>query len=117
MQPPKIQDVAAYLESWAPRSYQESYDNTGLLVGDPGKEVKGILVSLDCTEDVVNEAASRNCNLIVSHHPILFKGLKSLTGRTYVERAILAAIRKDIALYAIHTNLDNVRTGVNRMIG
>jgi len=116
MQPPKIQDVAAYLESWAPRSYQEPYDNSGLLVGDPGKEVTGVLVSLDCTEDVVNEAASRNCNLVVSHHPILFKGLKSITGRTYVERAILAAIRKDIALYAIHTNLDNVRTGVNRMI-
>lgn len=116
MQPSKIQDVAAYLESLAPRSYQELYDNSGLLVGDPGKEIKGVLISLDCTEDVVNEAAARNCNLIISHHPILFKGLKSITGRTYVERAILAAIRKDIALYAIHTNLDNVRTGVNRMI-
>lgn len=104
------------MESLAPRSYQESYDNSGLLVGDPGREVTGVLISIDATEAVVNEAASRNCNLVVSHHPILFKGLKSITGKTYVERAILAAIRNDIALYAIHTNLDNVRTGVNRMI-
>ncbi len=106
----------AYLESLAPLSYQESYDNSGLLVGDPGREVTGVLISIDCTEEVVNEAVSRNCNLVVSHHPILFKGLKSITGKTYVERAILAAIRKDIALFAIHTNLDNARTGVNRVI-
>lgn len=116
MQTPKIKDVAAFLESWAPRAYQESYDNSGLLVGNPGHEVKGVLISLDCTEDVVNEALQRGCNLIISHHPIIFKGLKTLTGRTYVERTVIAAIQKDIALYAIHTNLDNVRTGVNKII-
>lgn len=116
MQTPKIKDVAAFLESWAPRAYQESYDNVGLLVGNPEKEVTGILVSLDCTEAVVEEAAQRGCNLIVSHHPIVFKGLKSLTGRTYVERTVLLAVRKEIALYAIHTNLDNIRTGVNAKI-
>lgn len=116
MQTPKIKDVAAFLESWAPRAYQEAYDNSGLLVGNPDDSVTGVLVSLDCTEPVIEEAARRGCNLVVSHHPILFKGLKSLTGRTYVERTILLAIRKGIALYAIHTNLDNVRHGVNARI-
>ncbi|MBL7850720.1 MAG: Nif3-like dinuclear metal center hexameric protein [Cyclobacteriaceae bacterium] len=116
MQTPKIKDVAAFLESWAPRAYQESYDNVGLLVGNPEMEVKGILVSLDCTESVVEEAGRRGCNLVVSHHPVLFKGLKSLTGKTYVERTVLLAIQKGIALYAIHTNLDNVRLGVNARI-
>jgi dinuclear metal center YbgI/SA1388 family protein len=116
MQSPKIKDVSAFLESWAPRSYQESYDNSGLLVGDPETPVKGVLVSLDATEAVIEEAIQRGCNLVVSHHPIIFKGLKSLTGRTYVERAVLSAIRNNVALYAIHTNLDNVRTGVNRRI-
>lgn len=117
MQTPKIKDVASFLESWAPRAYQESYDNSGLLVGDPETPVKGILVSLDCTEAIVLEAVERGCNLIVSHHPIIFRGLKSLTGKSYVERTVISAIRNQIALYAIHTNLDNVATGVNRKIG
>ncbi len=116
MQTPKIKDVASFLESWAPTSYQESYDNSGLLVGNPESAVTGVLVSLDCTEAVVREAAKRGCNLIVSHHPIIFKGLKSLTGKTYIERAVIAAIQSNIALYAIHTNLDNIRTGVNQKI-
>jgi dinuclear metal center YbgI/SA1388 family protein len=116
MQTPKIQDVTAFLESWAPRAYQESYDNSGLLVGNPEKEVTAALITLDCTEPVIDEAVRRGCNLIISHHPILFKGLKSLTGKTYVERTVLKAIQKDIALYAIHTNLDNVRSGVNARI-
>lgn len=105
------------MESWSPRSYQESYDNSGLLVGSPDAQVTGILVSIDCTEEVVREAKSRGCNLVVSHHPIIFKGLRSLTGKTYVERAVIEAIKNDIALYAIHTNLDNIRTGVNSRIG
>lgn len=117
MQTAKIKDVASFLESWAPRAYQESYDNSGLLVGDPEMEVKGILVSLDCTEAVVHEARQRGCNLVVSHHPIIFKGLKSLTGKTYVERTVISAIQNQVALYAIHTNLDNVATGVNKRIG
>jgi dinuclear metal center YbgI/SA1388 family protein len=111
-----IKDITDYLETFAPRAYQESYDNSGLLTGDPYHALTGVLISLDCTEAVVEEAVSRNCNLIVAHHPILFKGLKKLTGANYVERTIIAAIRKNIAIYAIHTNLDNVITGVNLKI-
>lgn len=116
MQASKIKDVITILESWAPRSYQESYDNSGLLVGNPDTPVTAALVSLDCTEQVVEEASSLGCNLIVSHHPIIFKGIKSLTGKSYVERTVMSAIRKDIALLAAHTNLDNVHSGVNRAI-
>jgi dinuclear metal center YbgI/SA1388 family protein len=113
----KVKDVTQYLESLAPRAYQESYDNTGLLTGEPAQEITGVLVTLDCTEDVVQEAIDRGANMIVAHHPIIFKGLKKLTGSNYVERTILKAIRHNLALYAIHTNLDNVHTGVNRKIG
>lgn len=112
----KIKDVTDYLESIAPRAYQESYDNAGLLTGNPQQEVSGILVSLDCTEAVVEEAIARKSNMIVAHHPIIFRGLKKLTGSNYVERTVMLAIRNDIALYAIHTNLDNVHRGVNRRI-
>src|SRR5688572_8247757 len=112
----KIKDVTHYLESWAPLNYQESYDNAGLLTGDPSAPVTGILVTLDCTEDVVEEAIQQGCNVIVAHHPILFKGLKKLTGSNYVERTLLKAIKHDVAIYAIHTNLDNLHTGVNRKI-
>ena len=113
---PTVQDIARYLETIAPRSYQESYDNAGLITGDPTSEVTGILVSLDAIESVVDEAVARGCNMIVSHHPIVFRGLKSLTGKHYVERTVIKAIKHDIALYAIHTNLDNVYQGVNRKI-
>lgn len=112
----KVKDVTEYLESFAPRAYQESYDNSGLLVGEPSQEVTGVLITLDCTEAVVQEAIDSGANLIVAHHPIIFKGLKKLTGSNYVERTVLMAIRNRIALYAIHTNLDNVHTGVNRKI-
>ncbi len=112
----RIRDVAAYLESFAPLAYQESYDNAGLLTGDPDAEVTGTLVTLDCTEQVVDEAVELGCNLIVAHHPIIFKGLRRLTGATYVERTVIKAIRHHIAIYAIHTNLDSVHTGVNRKI-
>lgn len=111
-----IKDVTDYLESLAPRSLQEDYDNSGLITGDANDFVKGILVTLDCTENVVEEAIKQNCNLIVAHHPILFKGLKRLTGQTYVERVIIKAIRSGVAIFAIHTNLDNVITGVNKKI-
>jgi dinuclear metal center YbgI/SA1388 family protein len=111
-----IKEVTDYLETLAPRSYQESYDNAGLIVGEPATPVTGILVTLDCIESVVEEAIALKCNLIVAHHPIVFKGLKRLNGSNYVERTVLTAIKNNIAIYAIHTNLDNVRTGVNARI-
>jgi dinuclear metal center YbgI/SA1388 family protein len=111
-----IKDVTDYLETWAPRSLQESYDNAGLITGNSSMPVTAVLVSLDCTESVVEEAIERGCNLIVAHHPIVFKGLKKLTGSNYVERTVIKAIKNDIAIYAIHTNLDNVLTGVNHKI-
>ena len=110
---PQIRHLAAHIEALAPLAYQESYDNAGLLVGDPTSEINGVLVTLDITEAVVDEAIDRNCNVIVAHHPIVFKGLKKLTGKTYVERTVLKAIKNDVALYAAHTNLDNVAGGVN----
>lgn len=109
----RIKDITAALEAWAPRSLQEDYDNSGLQVGDPDTEVRSALVCLDCTEAVVEDAARLGCGLIISHHPVIFRGLKSLSGKGYVERTILAAIKNGIALYAIHTNLDNVVSGVN----
>ena len=109
----KIKDITNYLEEWAPLAYQESYDNAGLLTGNGQEALKGVLISLDMTEEVVEEAISQGCNLLVAHHPIIFRGLKSLTGRNHVERTVLKAIKNDIALYAIHTNLDNVHRGVN----
>lgn len=112
----KIKDITDFLESIAPKAYQEDYDNAGLITGDPGWEVRGILCSLDCVESIVDEAIARKCNLIVAHHPIVFKGLKQLNGKNYVERTIIKAIKNDIAIYAIHTNLDNVHTGVNQKI-
>lgn len=113
----KLREVTSYLESLAPLSSQESYDNAGLIVGDPNMEITGALVSLDCIEAVVDEAIEKKCNLVIAHHPILFKGLKRLNGTDYVQRTILKAIKNDIALYAIHTNLDNYRFGVNAEIG
>lgn len=101
------------LEEWAPLQYQESYDNAGLIVGDPEANCTGILCSLDCTEAVVEEAIQKGCNLIVSHHPIIFKGIKQFSRDHYVNRTVLKAIQNNIALYAIHTNLDNVLHGVN----
>jgi dinuclear metal center YbgI/SA1388 family protein len=112
----KIKDVTRYLEDWAPLSYQESYDNAGLITGDSNAEIKGLLITLDCTEAVIDEAIQTGCNLVVAHHPIIFKGLKKLTGSNYVERTVIKAIKHDIAIYAIHTNLDNINTGVNKRI-
>ncbi|WP_299337252.1 Nif3-like dinuclear metal center hexameric protein [uncultured Psychroserpens sp.] len=111
-----VQDVINYLEELAPLQYAEDFDNVGLLVGDKNNEVSGVLVTLDTLEAVVDEAIQNNCNLIVSFHPIIFKGLKSLTGKNYVERTVLKAIKNDIAIYAIHTALDNALRGVNDII-
>lgn len=113
LQSMKIADIVTFLESLAHPSLQEHYDNTGLLTGNAAAECTGIICSLDATEDVVREAIDKKCNLIVAHHPIIFGGLKKITGRNYVERTIISAIKNDIAIYAIHTNLDNVISGVN----
>lgn len=112
----KIHELTNYLESLAPLAYQESYDNSGLLVGDPDRDITQALVSLDCTEAVVDEAVRIGAGIIISHHPIVFKGLKRFNGSNYVERVIIKAIKHDIALYAIHTNLDNIIGGVNTKI-
>lgn len=112
----KIADVLAYFETVAPFSYQENYDNAGLLTGDKDWECAGVLCTLDATEDVIHEAIAKNCNLIVAHHPIIFSGLKKINGKNYVERAVILAIKNDIAILAIHTNLDNVIEGVNGQI-
>jgi dinuclear metal center YbgI/SA1388 family protein len=109
----KIADVLAYFEIVAPFSYQENYDNAGLLTGDKESECTGVLCTLDATEDVIHEAIAKKCNLIVAHHPIIFSGLKKINGKNYVERAVILAIKNDIAILAIHTNLDNVIGGVN----
>jgi dinuclear metal center YbgI/SA1388 family protein len=113
----KIRDLTNHLESIAPLRFQESYDNAGLIVGDPNSEIKGIMVSLDATEAVIQDAIDQGCNILVSHHPIVFRGIKQFDQRNYVHRAVIMAIKNDIALYAIHTNLDNVlQRGVNQKI-
>jgi dinuclear metal center YbgI/SA1388 family protein len=108
-----IKEIIKQLELLAPPAYQEDYDNCGLITGSIQQEVKGILISLDCIESIVEEAIKEKCNLIIAHHPIVFKGLKKINGNNYVERTIIQAIKNDIAIYAIHTNLDNVKGGVN----
>ena len=105
-----------HLEELAPLAYAEDFDNVGLLVGDRNSEVTGVLVTLDTLEEVVDEAIQTKCNLIVSFHPIIFSGLKKITGETYVERVVLKAIQYGISIYAIHTALDNSQFGVNNMI-
>jgi len=113
----QIKDITNYLESLAPIPSQASYDNSGLICGDKTNEITNALISLDCTEDIIQEAIDRGCNLVISHHPIVFSGLKSFTGKNYVERTVIKAIKNDIAIYAIHTNLDNYEFGVNKKIG
>ncbi|MFL0207009.1 Nif3-like dinuclear metal center hexameric protein [Aquirufa sp. 2-AUSEE-184A6] len=109
----QIREICQEMEAWAPLAWQESYDNAGLLVGDANATAKGILISLDCTEEVLEEAIKKGCNLIISHHPIVFSGLKRFTGASYVERTVIKAIQNNIALYASHTNLDHAPKGVS----
>ena len=111
-----LKEIVSALEELAPPRLQESYDNSGLLVGDPMQQITGAIICLDSTEAVIDEAISRGCNLVVAHHPIIFSGLKRLTGKNYIERTVIKAIRNGVAIYAIHTNLDNVKHGVNRKI-
>jgi dinuclear metal center YbgI/SA1388 family protein len=111
-----VKDITRLLESVAPLSLQENYDNAGLLTGNHDQPVDKALVTLDATEAVIDEAIARQCQMVIAHHPIIFGGLKKLNGKNYVERTVIKAIKHDIAIYAIHTNLDNVHTGVNRKI-
>ena len=111
-----VQDVINHLEELAPLTYAEDFDNVGLLVGNKNEKITGVLVTLDTLEAVVDEAIRENCNLIISFHPIIFKGLKKLTGKNYVERVVMKAIKHDIAIYTMHTALDNAIYGVNDMI-
>ena len=108
-----IREITQALEKLAPTHYQESYDNAGLITGSQNTPVNGVLICLDSLECVIEEAIEQKCNLIVAHHPIIFKGLRQINGKNYVERIIIKAIKNDIAIYAIHTNLDNVPEGVN----
>jgi len=109
-------ELISFLETWAHPSLAADYDNVGLQTGSYDWEVKGVLISLDCTEEVVNEAIALGANVIICHHPVIFKGLKSLTGKNYVERTVIQAIKHDIAIYAIHTNLDAKKDGVNYIV-
>jgi len=112
----KISSVILFLESLAHPALQEKYDNAGLIIGDGDRECRGILVALDATEEVIKEAVAKKCNLVIAHHPIIFGGLKKINGKNYVEKSVISAIKNDIAVYAIHTNLDNISHGVNGRI-
>jgi len=113
----QISQIINFLETIAPPSLQEAYDNSGLITGMPEWDCIGAMISLDITDEVIDEAIKNNCNLLIAHHPIVFKGLKRINGNEYVGRIIIRAIKNDLAIYAIHTNLDNVLEGVNGKIG
>ena len=113
----RISDVTEFLEQIAPLNYQENYDNSGLITGDPNWKISGVLTCLDTTLEVIQEAKIKGCNLIISHHPKIFRAIKKLDVQYYVDKVIIQAVKNDIAIYAIHTNLDNVLTnGVNETI-
>ena len=112
----KIKDLIQEIEKYAPLSLQESYDNAGVQVGDIYRTATGVLLALDVTEEVIEEAYNLRCNVIISHHPLIFKPLSSLTGKSYIERCVVKAIQKEIVIYAAHTNLDNVINGVSHRI-
>lgn len=109
----QVKEITAIIEAYAPLPLQENYDNAGLILGNQTDEVSGVLICLDSTEAIIEEAIATNCNLIIAHHPILFSGLKKLNGNTYIERAIIKAVKNNIAIYAAHTNLDNAYNGVS----
>ena len=111
-----VKDILDCITEIAPLHWQESYDNAGLQVGDLNSEARKALICLDITEAVVDEAIAKDCNLIISHHPLIFKGLKHLTPETYIERAVMKAIKHDISMISMHTNLDNSYLGVSRVL-
>ncbi|KPL22752.1 MAG: NGG1p interacting factor NIF3 [Bacteroides sp. SM1_62] len=112
----QVRGITDHIESFAPLAYQESFDNAGLQTGDPGQEVTAVLICVDVTDAVIKEALRLEANLIISHHPLIFGGLKKLTGSNYTERLVIKAIRHNLSIYAAHTNLDSVLTGVNHKI-
>ena len=112
----KIKDILKEIEEYAPLALQESYDNAGVQVGDVDQQATGVLLCLDVVENIIDEACELNCNLIISHHPVIFNPLKSLTGKSYIERCIIKAIQKGIVIYSAHTNLDNAVGGINYKI-
>ncbi|SEG48776.1 Nif3-like dinuclear metal center hexameric protein [Flavobacterium urumqiense] len=111
----KIKEILSALEEMAPLAYAEDFDNVGLLVGDQESEATGVLVCHDALENIIDEAIAKKCNLVVCFHPILFSGLKKITGKNYVERVVIKAIKNDVAIYAVHTALDNHQEGVNKI--
>src|SRR5690554_3320431 len=112
----KLKQVIPILEEMAPTAYAEDFDNVGLLIGNMETSISGILVCHDALEIVVEEAIEKKCNLIVCFHPIVFSGMKKITGKNYVERAVIKAIKNDVAIYAVHTGLDNHYLGVNKIL-
>ena len=112
----KVKDVTNYLETIAPLQLQEEYDNAGLIIGNGDDQIKGVLICLDITDEVLNEAVNTNCNLIIAHHPLIFTGLKKINDSSYPSSCVYQAIQHAISIYAIHTHLDNVSHGVNGKI-
>jgi len=113
----KVKQLVSFLDSIAPPAFQESYDNVGLIIGDPEKDIQSVLVTLDVTPEVLEEARKKDAGMIISHHPLIFKGLKKITGRTNVERMVATAIRDNLAIFAAHTNMDAISGGVNTILG
>lgn len=112
----KLKDITDCIEKIAPLAFQEDYDNSGLIIGDPEMDVHKVLITVDVTEEIMNEAGKKKCDLVISHHPVIFKGLKRLTGGHFSERIAMNAIKHGIAIYATHTNLDNAYEGLNRTL-
>ena len=112
----RVIEIAKIIDSWMPTSIAEDFDNVGLIIGDPESKITSILVTLDTTEDVVEEAINKGCNLIVSYHPIIFNGLKQITNDSYVQKSVIKAVKNNISVYAIHTSLDNHPKGISYLL-
>ena len=112
----KLSEIISVIESFAPLAYQENYDNAGLIIGDSSREIKKALITIDVTEEIIDEAVNVGAELIISHHPVIFNEIKKITGDTYPEKIIIKAVKKDLAIYSAHTNLDNIKEGVNLKI-
>ncbi|MFC2138610.1 Nif3-like dinuclear metal center hexameric protein, partial [Bacteroidota bacterium] len=112
----QIKDVISVIEEFAPLSFQEDYDNSGLQIGDVSNEIKSVLITVDITEEIIDEAINLEANLIISHHPLIFSGIKKITAQNSTEKAIIKAIQNNISIYSAHTNIDNIENGVNGII-